>query len=236
MNDRVLGVIGGMGSYATLNFFKTILDTFPAEKEWERPHVIVDNCCTLPSRVRAILYKEKVEELIQGLIFSMDKLIAFGVNDIIVCCNTCHYFLDSVFERRPDLKHYVINILECAKDFCIKNEVKKVFLIATEGTIETEIYDMFFSDSVQVEKPTEYELKKIRSFIEAVKQNKIDETVQKNFADFINNINCTEIVLGCTEMPIIYSQIKDNIFNKNIIDPLSCALSRFKERYLGIEI
>ena len=28
MRDRVLGIIGGMGSYATLSFYKQVLDVF----------------------------------------------------------------------------------------------------------------------------------------------------------------------------------------------------------------
>ena len=120
MNNRSLGILGGMGSYATLDFFKKILKTFPAEKEWERPRVVIDNCCTFPSRVRAILYKEKVEELINSLIFSLEGLVALGVSDIIVCCNTCHYFLNDIFKRRPGLEKYVIDILKSTKEFCVE--------------------------------------------------------------------------------------------------------------------
>lgn len=59
MEDYVIGIIGGMGSYATIDFFRRLVDAFPAEKEWERPRIIVDNYCTMPSRVRAILYNER---------------------------------------------------------------------------------------------------------------------------------------------------------------------------------
>ena len=34
---ETIGIVGGMGSYATLDFFRRILDAFPAEKEWDRP-------------------------------------------------------------------------------------------------------------------------------------------------------------------------------------------------------
>ena len=43
MEDYVIGIIGGMGSYATIDFFRRLVDAFPAEKEWERPRIIVDN-------------------------------------------------------------------------------------------------------------------------------------------------------------------------------------------------
>ena len=40
-DNDVIGVVGGMGSYATLNFFGRLLDAFPATKEWERPRIII---------------------------------------------------------------------------------------------------------------------------------------------------------------------------------------------------
>ena len=41
--ENVIGIMGGFGSYATLNFFEQVLDSFPAEKEWERPRILIDN-------------------------------------------------------------------------------------------------------------------------------------------------------------------------------------------------
>ena len=56
---NTIGILGGMGSYATVDLFRRLVDAFPAEKEWDRPRIIIDNNCTMPSRVRAILYNEK---------------------------------------------------------------------------------------------------------------------------------------------------------------------------------
>ena len=67
MKDYVVGIVGGMGSYATVDFFKRLVDAFPVEKEWDRPRIIIDNKCTMPSRVRALLYGEKREELEAGV-------------------------------------------------------------------------------------------------------------------------------------------------------------------------
>lgn len=62
--EFVIRVLGGMGTYATINLFKQYATVFPAEKEWDRPRIIIDNRCTMPSRVRAFLYNENVDELI----------------------------------------------------------------------------------------------------------------------------------------------------------------------------
>lgn len=81
MKDLVIGVLGGMGTYATINLFKQYAEVFPAEKEWERPRIIIDNRCTMPSRVRAFLYHENVERLIDEMANSIDGLLKIGGGD-----------------------------------------------------------------------------------------------------------------------------------------------------------
>lgn len=106
---EVIGVVGGFGSYATLNFFNRLLESFPAEKEWDRPRILIDNYCTLPSRVRGILYHENEEEIINGLASSIKNLINAGATRIIITCNTAHYYLNDVYDILPESEKYVIN-------------------------------------------------------------------------------------------------------------------------------
>lgn len=77
MKDLVIGVLGGVGTYATINLFKQYAKIFPEEKEWERPRII-DNGCTMPSRVRAFLYHERSERLIDEMTDSIEGLLKMG--------------------------------------------------------------------------------------------------------------------------------------------------------------
>ena len=96
MDEFTIGVLGGMGTYATINMFKQYADVFKAEKEWERPRIIIDNRCTMPSRVRAFLYKENVDELISEMFESMQYLMDAGATRIILACNTSHFFATNI--------------------------------------------------------------------------------------------------------------------------------------------
>lgn len=75
---NTIGILGGMGSYATVEIFRRMVEAFPAEKEWDRPRILIDNNCIMPSRVRAILYNEKREELIQQMSDSINFLAGGG--------------------------------------------------------------------------------------------------------------------------------------------------------------
>lgn len=77
-SDYTLGVLGGMGTFATIHLFQDYAQVFPATKEWDRPRIIIDNRCTMPSRVRAILYNENRKELIDQMSDSIAFLIKGG--------------------------------------------------------------------------------------------------------------------------------------------------------------
>ena len=67
-----------------------------------------------------------------------------------------------------------------------------------------------------------------------VKQNKpIDLDVKRDFIDFIKEQKNDTVVLGCTEFPVIYKHLKDEIKKENIsiYDPLDVAVLKIKEDF-----
>lgn len=188
MEDNfVIGVLGGMGTYATINLFRQYAEVFPAEKEWERPRIVIDNRCTMPSRVRAFLYNENVEKLIDEMSDSMKHLVDSGCTKIILACNTSHLFLPKIYEKVPELRNKVMNIIDnCIEE--IKNDgADVVYLLGSEGTIESRIYQSKLEQNgikCLVPEPKEYGL--LRECIEAVKQNKYTDEIQNKFSTLVN--------------------------------------------------
>ena len=72
---------------------------FPAEKEWERPRIFIDNYSTIPSRVRAVLYNERREEVIDCMTSSLKNLLSLGATKIVVACNTAHILLSEALKN-----------------------------------------------------------------------------------------------------------------------------------------
>ena len=136
----VIGVLGGMGTYATIHLFQQYAEVFPAEKEWDRPRIIIDNRCTMPSRVRAILYGENVDQLVNEMADSMRILLDAGASRILLACNTSHLFLPRIYERVPELEGKVIHIIDTCVNQIVKDGIKKIYLLGSEGTIDSHIY------------------------------------------------------------------------------------------------
>lgn len=49
MYSEKIGIIGGFGAYAGLDFYKRLLECFSTGNERDYPHVIMDNNFTMPS-------------------------------------------------------------------------------------------------------------------------------------------------------------------------------------------
>lgn len=231
MKDLVIGVLGGMGTYATVHFFQQYADVFEAKKEFDRPRIIIDNRCTMPSRVRAFLYNEKVDELINEMTDSMQNLVDSGCTHIVLACNTSHLFLPEIYKKVPSLENKVINIIKQCVSTIQNDGVKEVYLLGSEGTIDSSIYQNAlekYGIKCIVPKKDEYRL--IRQCIEAVKQNVYNEDTKNIFVELVNRYDTC--ILGCTELPILYDKYKSDIAkSKKIYDPLLLVLKRLKEEY-----
>lgn len=226
----VIGILGGMGTYATINLFRQYADVFPAKKEWDRPRIIIDNRCTMPSRVRAFLYNENVEQLVDEMKDSMENLVRSGCNRIILACNTSHLFLPKIYTKVPTLKGKVINIIDNCINIISRGRIKRVFLLASEGTIDSKIYQNALNEkNIKCIVPSKEEYGLLRECIEAVKQNNYTENTKKIFIDLVNRYN--NCILGCTELPILYEKYKDDVKIDNIYDPLLLGLKKLKEEF-----
>lgn len=231
MYHDVIGVLGGMGSFATLHFFEELLNAFPAEKEWDRPRIIIDNRCTMPSRVLAVLQGVKYDQLVTELCDSVNSLINSGATKIVLACNTSHLFLDEIYKNIPSAKGIIISIIDACCDEIVKAGEKEISLIASEGTIESKVFaNALIKKSIQVSTPVEEQFLLQRELIEAVKQNIVtDDTINK-FIEFINSFAGDALILGCTEFPVLYSRVPSGTFNHiRVYDPLLSVIEVLKK-------
>ena len=229
--NYIIGVLGGMGTNATIHLFQQYAKVFPAEKEWDRPRIIIDNRCTMPSRVRAFLYGEKTDQLVTEMIESMQNLMSAGCNRILLACNTSHLFLPKIYTKMPELEHLVVNIINVCADRLSSDGIEETYLLGTEGTIDSGVYHKTFQNKgIMCKSPTADEYYKLRDCIEAVKQDKYTGEVERLFLELVNRYDTC--VLGCTELPILYERYKDRVICKNVYDPLKIALNCIHDEYI----
>lgn len=226
--SETIGIVGGMGSYATLDFFRRVLDAFPAEKEWDRPRVVIDNRCTMPSRVRAILYREETAAVINELACAVRGLLGCGADHLIFACNTSHAFLRDVFRLVPEAEHKTVHIIDTLARRLHEAGIRSAYLIASEGTLQSNIYQQSFDRyGIQLSVPDPESWVQLREFIEIVKQGQVSPREQERFRQFCAGIPSEHIILGCTEFPVLLPAGRLD-GGKTLWDPLDSAIDHIK--------
>lgn len=219
---KTIGILGGMGSYATCAIFRRLLDAFPAEKEWDRPRILIDNNCAMPSRVRAILYGEHEERLVREMSESVEHLAAAGADRILLGCMTAHYF-------RPRLPHQdkVMDVLaETRRELAGRwSPGTEIACLCTEGSVQTGIWERALP-GYTVRYPDTAGMARLREFIEAVKQNRVTGKTRRAFSQFVKAQPGQCVLLGCTELPLL---VENDGLERELVDPIACAIQYLKK-------
>lgn len=202
---KILGVIGGMGPQATQSFYQDIINNTVAEKDQDHIDMVIINHASMPDRTGAILSGD-TKNVFQKLLEDANKLNTFGVDYIAMPCNTSHYFIDKL--KLETGFNFVDMIEETAKAIKSKG-LSKVGLMATDGTITSDIYKTKMEQfGIEVIYPSGVMQKKVMEIIyDQIKAGK--EPSVESFAAISNeleNLGAKIIILGCTELSY-YAQI-----------------------------
>lgn len=234
MYKEKLGIIGGFGAYATLNFYKRILEVFRGESERNYPHIIMDNNFTMPSRTKALLYGDGYEEVVREIAKSMEYMMKANVSKIVLVCGTAHYFLPEVYRIIPEARERVVDIIALTGEKLQEKQEQKVLVIAAEGALEKQLYSHRLKEyGVTGINPRQEHYEEIRFFIESVKQNRVNRDTAERFVDFLKSFHTKCVVLGCTEFPVLVETVRMMQISETekylFIDPLELAIARLRE-------
>lgn len=137
-DNKVLGVLGGMGPLATQLFYRQIIERTEASCDQDHVDMILFNHASMPDRTTAILTGH-TEELFAALAEDAKRLEKTGATAIAIPCNTSHYFADRL---QGEVSIPIINMIrETAKHIAkLEKPVKCVGILATDGTINSGLY------------------------------------------------------------------------------------------------
>lgn len=91
----VVGVLGGMGPAATVDFQRRLIAATPAADDADHAHVIVDNNPKVPSRIRALIDGDG-EDPTPVLVAMARRLERAGADFLVMPCNTAHHYRPAI--------------------------------------------------------------------------------------------------------------------------------------------
>ncbi len=222
----MLGIIGGMGPMASSLFYDMITEKTGAGRDQENLDLILLSHSTMPDRTMAILSGEEkmVENVKEKLLVDAKYIEKTGCDAIAVTCNTAHYFIDMI-EDQVGIP-FIHMIREAARECAKRFPWGKVGILATDGTIKTELYQKAL-DNVGIEAyvPTPETQKKIMSQIyDRIKAGlPADGFIWSEIEKEIKEAGCNGALLACTELSVIKLQLK---LDDYYIDPMEVMADR----------
>ncbi len=223
---KTIGILGGMGPEATLLLYELIIRHTQAKSDQEHIPTLIYSNTRIPDRTAAILHKG--EDPLPYLVKSAKVLKEGNVDLIGMPCNTAHYYIKKI---KKEVEVDIVNMVDLAYDEIMKRHLgKKIMIFATEGTIETGIYDFSKKkDPVQVIAPGPDDQKVLREMIYGqVKAGKrpIELETYQELLYRVEEDGIEAVILGCTELSYLHSMFKfpNNIEFINTLELLAREL------------
>jgi len=196
-----------MGPEATVRFLERVVALTPAQKDQDHLRIIVDNNPKIPDRTEAILNEGK--SLFPVLLETAKNLEKANADFIAIPCNTAHYFYeDLVSEISIPVLHM---IREVAKAVNISlPEGKKIGLIATTGTVTSNLYQKQFQESgIQIIVPDTQSQVRVMEAILDIKAGKAKSSIRRKIIEAANLLiehKTQALILGCTDIPLVVNE------------------------------
>jgi aspartate racemase len=206
MPDRVIGIMGGMGPEATVDFFREIIRLTPAKKDQDHLPVVIYSNPKTPERTQAILHGG--EDPTPYLIESALILERAGAGILAVPCNTAHYFLPRV---RPKVGVPILDMIEetFLSTRARVGNAKAVGLLATAGTVQSGVYrDVFARHGIEILVPQAADQERLQQAIHMVKADSYDRVrhdVFEKIGATLVEAGAQAVILGCTEIPLVFN-------------------------------
>jgi len=232
MDEKIIGILGGMGPEATADLYHRIIRATPAKKDRDHPRTIIYSNTKVPDRTAAIIGEgpSPLGEMIKA----GAALEQAGADFLIMPCNTAHYFIDDL---RAKLGIPVLDMIELTAEAFADRlpDAGRAGLIATDGTVKSGIYERRFSDKgVEIVMPSkEMQSESMKAIYDKIKAGDLQEgrEVILRVADELVIKDVQAILCGCTEVSLV---LKDGDLTIPVIDPLQVLAERAVSHALGL--
>ena len=210
MQEKTIGILGGMGPEATLNCYAAIIKSTPANTDQEHLRVIIDSNPKVPDRTAAII--SKGASPVPSLVAGCRTLQSAGADFIIIPCVSAHYFLEAV---RQEIELPILSIFEAVTENIRSNHphIQTVGLMGTTGTISGGHFQKRLTDAgLTTVVPDEARQSEVMAAIYDIKNSSPVRTRRQlssglaAVAETLISSGAQGIIAGCTEIPLALRQ------------------------------
>lgn len=206
---KKLGLIGGTGPESTLIYYKKIV--YGANKQVGKeffPNLTIESLNVF--QVLKYCSDRDYDGLTGYLVEGINSLIAAGCDIVSLTGNTPHIVFDAL---REHVAVPLVSIIETTRDEAQKRDLKKLGLLGTRFTMEEDFFKKPFREvGIEVVAPTgrdfDFVVEKISAELE---HGIVKPETRTEFLNIIQRMvvesDIDAIVLGCTELPLLFDGV-----------------------------
>lgn len=202
-SSLTVGVLGGMGPDATVDFMAKVIAATPAGSDQDHIHMLIDHNPHVPDRTRAISGEGgDPGTVLAGMAIQLQRA---GADIIVMPCNTAHAF-------QPDIEAILevpfVSIIDETVAACA--EFEAVGLLATKGCLASGIYDRALSAAgVGAVFPDDEETRAFMGLTASIKAGDCSPDIgarMLRLAEALVARGAQAVIAGCTEIPLVLNQ------------------------------
>ena len=196
---KTVGVLGGMGPAATVEFFRRLVAATPATIDRDHLHILIDNDPGIPDRITALLHGGVSP--VPAMVRMAQRLEAAGADVLAMPCNTAHAYIGAL---RDSVNVLFLDMIE---ETVLRLREHTVGLLATRATIQTGIYHRACSArGIELVTPEDTAQETVVRAVEAIKASRSLPEVEAAIIGVITDLQARgaeAIVAGCTELSLL---------------------------------
>ncbi len=205
-----IGIIGGLGPEATVDYYKNIIDAFNKINEdgsLNYPDIIIYSVNM--ALFFAMLDKKAYTKAAAYISGNIENLANAGADFVAISANTPHLFFDEIKKRSP---LPMLSIVEAAAEKAREMELKKCGLLGTRFTMESQFFDKVFANyDIGITTPSETQKERINELLfRELEMGIFKESTKKELLDMVQEMidkhSIDSVILGCTEFPIMFTE------------------------------
>ena len=224
MRNKPIAIIGGMGPEASAYLYTTLINNsvkhFHAVNNEDFPQIVLYSV-PVPDFISTSTKEQEAVTILKQKVLDINKLnVLCGA----IACNTAHKILNDLqsVSNFPFVS-MVDEVVKVVKE----DNVKRVGVLGTPSTIRSSIYqDAFKKEGIKTLVPMESNFFNIEKAIRNViseSTTKDDKQNLENIANSLKKEGADAIVLGCTELPLVFP-LKYSLPVYNSVEILSMVL------------
>ena len=202
--SKVVGVLGGMGPAATLDFFSRVLAGSGAARDSDHIRLIIDCNPHVPDRnVGAADGSPTTGSVLAGMARGLE---AAGAQVLVMPCNAAHA---SVAEIRAAITAPFIDMIEATADAAVAavTAAGTVGILAADGALDAGLYqEAFAARGVTALTPDPESQARFMTLLYRIKAGHVgadSKAEMKSLAQALIARGAQAIVAGCTEVPLV---------------------------------